>query len=377
MRPRAVAGAQAVSLAAIQAEGPSITSPSRRQAIDLMTQVKARFEALLRLNWAPDQVDKAFDIAVMPVVVAAENARNPDLRLTFLESPDELKDWLALEAPGGERRRAVFNLPGFEEHSMVADVRRVDGRTSVLLVEPLDPNNDLATKYDTAVLPAFRSLNLLPRRAVLSALALGTQKSDTGCRIFALSFASKLAGLKAEVDLIHEQNQAGAPLSTSIGFPLQKWAGTRDRRMFSGTALMPQPFMKHAQSSDTLKDWHAAHPKVPLDNPVNHKGQTLLGRQEKHAVTRLPVNRGEQQGNAQPRKTGPMTYSRSIEEKRVTYMDRAIEYLRHAPESECQDFLGRLQRAGITEHAIQDLGLKSRKWGPLPPAGDSTAAMPV
>lgn len=263
MRPRAVAGAQAVSLAAIQAEGPSITSPSRRQAIDLMTQVKARFEALLRLNWAPDQVDKAFDIAVMPVVVAAENARNPDLRLTFLESPDELKDWLALEAPGGERRRAVFNLPGFEEHSMVADVRRVDGRTSVLLVEPLDPNNDLATKYDTAVLPAFRSLNLLPRRAVLSALALGTQKSDTGCRIFALSFASKLAGLKAEVDLIHEQNQAGAPLSTSIGFPLQKWAGTRDRRMFSGTALMPQPFMKHAQSSDTLKDWHAAHQRSP------------------------------------------------------------------------------------------------------------------
>ena len=145
-------------------------SPARTQALARLGQIRDRFVSLLQGNWSPGQMDKAFDAAMMPTLVAAENARHPDLQLTLIDDHAQLKAWLRADADEGARRRALFCLPGFEEHFVVADARRKDGRTSVLVADSLDPNADVVQTYEASVLTALR--RLLPARVTLSMLAL-------------------------------------------------------------------------------------------------------------------------------------------------------------------------------------------------------------
>ena len=333
-------------------------SPVRTEALSRLSQIRDRFAALLQGNWSPGKMDKAFDAAMMPTLVAAENARHPDLQLTLLDDHAQLKAWFRADSDEGAKRRALFCLPGFEEHFVVAEARRKDGRTSVLVADSLDPNNpDVVRTYDASVLTALR--RLLPVRATLAMLALGAQQSDTGCRIFSLSFASKLAADKEEIDKLHDQNQPGASLQIGT-FPALPRAGTRQARLFEGASLIPQPFMKHAQSSAAIKHWQAEHPSIAPDAPVNAKGQTLLSRHETRRVERHPPIGAVKDGK--PMK--PLNFSASIEQKRITYMDRALDHLRTAPESECQALLDRLEANGITDAGTGELELDKRFWGP-------------
>jgi hypothetical protein len=326
-------------------------------ALARLTQIRDRFAALLKNNWSPDKMDKAFEAAMMPTLVAAENARNPKLQLTLPDDHAQLKAWFRADGDEGARRRALFSLPGFEDHFVVADARRKDGRTSVLVADSLDPNADVVQTYEASVLTALR--RLLPARVTLSMLALGTQQSHMGCRIFSLSFASKLAGDKDEIEKLHDQNVPGAALQIGT-FPARNRGGTRQARLFEGVSLIPQPFMKHAQSSTAIKQWQTEHPSIAPDVPVNAKGQTLLSRHEERRVERHPPSEATKDGK--PMK--PLNFSASIEQKRITYMNRALEYLRTAPESECQGLLDRLEASGITESEIGQLDLEKRFWGP-------------
>ena len=353
----AVSRARGTLPSAVSAAPAHDGSPVRTDALARLSQIRDRFVALLQGNWSPGKMDKAFDAAMMPTLVAAENARHPDLQLRLLDDHAELKAWFRADGDEGARRRALFSLPGFEDHFVVADARRKDGRTSVLVADSLDPNADVTQTYEASVLTALR--HLLPARATLSMLALGTQQSDMGCRIFSLSFASKLAGDKDEIEKLHDQNLPGAALKIGT-FPARNRAGTRQARLFEGASLIPQPFMKHAQSSTAIKQWQTEHPSIAPDVPVNAKGQTLLARYEARWVERHPPNDATKDGKP----VKPLNFSASIEQKRITYMNRALEYLRTAPESECQGLLDRLEASGITESAIAQLDLEKRFWGP-------------
>ena len=125
----------------------------------------------------------------------------------------------------------------------------------MLVADSLDPNaDDVVQTYEASVLTALR--RLLPARVTLSMLALGVQQSDMGCRIFSLSFASKLAADKTEIDKLHDQNLPGAALQMGT-VPAWSRGGSRQARLFEGVGLMPQPFMKHAQSRTAIKQWQA------------------------------------------------------------------------------------------------------------------------
>ncbi len=335
-------------------------SPVRTDALARLGQIRDRFVALLQANWSPGKMDKVFDAAMMPTLVAAENARHPDLKLTLIDDHAQLKAWFRADGEEGARRRALFSLPGFEEHFVVADARRKDGRSSVLVADSLDPNADVVQTYEASVLTALR--RLLPARATLSMLALGAQQSDMGCRIFSLSFASKLAADKTEIDKLHDQNLPGAALQMGT-FPTWSRGGSRQARLFEGVGLMPQPFMKHAQSRSAIQQWQAEHPSVAPDAPVNKKGHTLMSRHEERRVERHPPSDATKDGK--PMK--PLNFSASIEQKRITYMNRAMEYLRTAPESECQGLLDRLEASGIDESGMARLDLEKRFWGPPRP----------
>jgi hypothetical protein len=118
--------------------------------------------------------------------------------------------------------------------------------------------------------------------------------------------------------------------------------------------------MKHAQSSTAIKKWQAEHPSMAPDVPVNAQGQALLSRHETHGVERHPPNGATKDGKP----VKPLNFSASIEQKRITYMDRALDHLHTAPESECQALLDRLEASGITESGIGELDLEKRFWGP-------------
>ena len=357
----AVSRARGTLPSAVSAAPAHDGSPVRTDALARLSQIRDRFVALLQGNWSPGKMDKAFDAAMMPTLVAAENARHPDLKLTLIDDHAQLKAWLRADGEEGTRRRALFSLPGFEDHFVVADARRKDGRSSVLVADSLDPNaDDVVHTYEASVLTALR--RLLPARVTLSMLALGAQQSDMGCRIFSLSFASKLAADKTEIDKLHDQNLPGAALQMGT-FPAWSRGGSRQARLFEGVGLMPQPFMKHAQSRSAIRQWHSEHPSVAPDAPVNKKGQTLMSRHEERRVERHPPDGATKDGK--PMK--PLNFSASIEQKRITYMDRALDYLRMAPESECQSLIDRLEASGITDSGMAQLDLDKRFWGPARP----------
>lgn len=353
----AASRARAALPSAVSAAPAHDGSPVRTEALSRLSQIRDRFAALLQGNWSPGKMDKVFDAAMMPTLVAAENARRPGLQLTLIDDHAQLKAWLRADVEEGTRRRALFCLPGFEDHFVAADVRWKDGRTSVLVADSLDPSADVVQTYEASVLTALR--RLLPARATASMLALAAQQSDMGCRIFSLSFASKLAGDKDDIDKLHDQNLPGASLQIGT-FPALSRGGGRQARLFEGASLIPQPFMKHAQSRTAIEQWQAEHPSTAPDVPVNSEGQTLLSRHEAHRVERHPPNGATKDGKP----VKPLNFSASIEQKRITYMNRALEYLRTAPESECQGLLDRLEASGITESGIAQLGLEGRFWGP-------------
>jgi hypothetical protein len=341
----AASRARATLPSAVPAAPAHDGSPVRTDALARLSQIRDRFVALLQGNWSPGKMDKAFDAAMMPTLVAAENARHPDLKLTLIDDHAQLKAWFRADADEGTRRRALFSLPGFEDHFVVADARRKDGRSSVLVADSLDPNADVVLTYETSVLTALR--RLLPARVTLSMLALGAQQSDMGCRIFSLSFASKLADDKDEIEKLHDQNLPGAALQVGT-FPAWSRGGSRQSRLFEGVGLT------------AIQQWQSEHPSVALEAPVNKKGQTLMSRHEERRVERHPPDGATKDGK--PMK--PLNFSASIEQKRITYMDRALDYLRTAPESECQGLLDRLEASGITDSGTAQLDLEKRFWGP-------------
>lgn len=153
--------------------------------------------------------DGDFDNAMLPTVIAAENARTPTLHLVSLSDPSQLKAWLDDEQfpPEGKRALLPLPLPGGLVHIVVADARRNENRTSLFIIDPLTPNAGRAEAFGDVLLPALRAS--ISGDTTLTMLMLGTQKARVGCRIFALSAASKLAAQKEKFDALHDIHALG------------------------------------------------------------------------------------------------------------------------------------------------------------------------
>ena len=367
-RPRATLPGHPASTA----HGVSYESAEQREAIEKLTEIRQRFSALLAANWAPDKIDIEFDKLVLPFAVAAENARTPGLNLTLLAKSGDLKGWLADAACPAEGKRAIFQLPVPGEHVVAVDVRRRDGRTSMLLIEPPTADNDHVEGFDSYLLPALEKL--IPLGTTLTMLALGTQKANSGCHVFALSAASKLADQRVALDVLHDRNLNGQPLKTQLGRNAGQLAGNNRIRLLDGTGVLPAGFVKHSQSGTTLQKWLDASPPELADEMVNRKGMTLHARHGAHATTRysqlslesrLKEEEGKS-GGALAHSLAPKRTSTSIEMKRLTYIDRAIDHLRQAPPSVSREFLEELGVLEFLGHSAQELDLNGREWGPRP-----------
>lgn len=282
-------------------------------------------------------------------------------------------------------------------HNLALDVR-IDGlpgqpgrRGSIVHLSP-----SLAGNAEPLITAAQMASHLhLPDDWPLLLADVPAQKSLRSCRIFALSMALK-CHKDASIDALHDQRLRGAPLpfatvpveaellqpaeyssdDDSFGREgdgddvassdsesdadsssrMRRDAGKRgasdvaqDRQLAPAhPAAPPQrqrtgllghyaldaadwvglPFMKHAQSRNEVLAYLARSPMNPSD-PVNRKGQTLLQRHDAHRVARWP--------QADARHSGPLMQSASIELKRITFLDKALQHAARCPPQEVQD----------------------------------------
>lgn len=263
--------------------------------------------------------------------------------------------------------RAIFQLLGDNGHAVVADIRTIDDKISILILDTLGIK-DALTRYDSKFVSAM--FGELPENVKLAVLAVDALKARNGCRIFALSAASKLAKESELFDEIHEanasdqvqvlkqinKNEIESRLSnTQLGnAPVDVYDNTicQNFRILNAHRLVPSSFQKHTQSKTSLKAWADEDKLVQIK--VNKQGETLLSRFGRHIVERHKRDHYEENGKIQWSELKPIRFSASIEEKRLTYLDRAIKYLDSASKEEIYDLLFRFYKVQA-EYGLSDL----------------------
>jgi hypothetical protein len=144
-----------------------------------------------------------------------------------------------------------------------------------------------------------------PVRVHLMTVGASTQKTLSGCSIFALSALKKMAS-EGFVDRLHDDTLEGmVGEGPSIGVQL-----------VDGSEL-PASFMKHATSGTVVDAYLDQSPLADPGAAVNHQGETLRERHDKHVITR-----------------GLFTYSNSFEAKRIELVRAALHHLTAAAPSE-------------------------------------------
>lgn len=212
--------------------------------------------------------------------------------------------------------RAIFKLKESSEHIVSADVRTVDSRVSILILEPVD--HDSTRKLLEECLNDMA--RLLPADTMVSVLMHNSQKNKVDCPIFALHGASKMLEERQFFDALHAENvSAESPGENSV-LSQQEQAPVGPYRIIDAHTILPTAFYKHAQSRTAVKHAFKDRPSA-LQEPVNKKEETLLKRLEKNSDYRLSVDFNRK-------------VSTSMENKRIAYVVRAREYVKTAPDAD-------------------------------------------
>ncbi|WP_269150208.1 hypothetical protein [Ralstonia solanacearum] len=88
--------------------------------------------------------------------------------------------------------------------------------------------------------------------------------------------------------------------------------------------------MKHSQADSSVTRYLDQHPEQ-AGVPVNKRNETLSDRTTRHLVKREVRNRANSEGQVTGGKTKQITFSNSIEQKRIAMLSRAISYVGSAP----------------------------------------------
>lgn len=352
-------------------------SPAEKMRKELqagLAKFKNHFTKLKAKNWSPDKQELLVDMAFFPIAVKVENARKPEFNLHLFDSNEGVSNEcfksLMDDVKSGKLQngRALFKLPCHSTHFVAADITTIDGKISILVLEPLSLNKNIGHfwQHYAQVGGGMRMSYLLPENAKLTVLSINALKSDFDCRIHALSAASKMAKESEFFDEIHKNNlsdQLGVVseenkdwfvqenkkngVSLKIEF-VKKPASSSNQeienneqadsslstattlnkdqrqpellfvfpnvRIVDAHCLLPPSFQKHTQAMSSLEKLT----DEKLTEPVNKKNDTLLSRFDKHAVERYKKIKNNEAGNSQQSRLKPIKFSASIEEKRLT-----------------------------------------------------------
>ncbi|GKS97508.1 YopJ family acetyltransferase [Acidovorax sp. SUPP2825] len=262
---------------------------------------------------------------------------------------------------------------------MAADLQRHADAVSIVIADPLRFNQENQARYTSEVLPSLA--RLLPEGGTVALFMLDIQTSDSGCRIFALSAASKFAQAGERLNALHRQalESPGQPPRTALGRTAQPLAQDGAVQVLEGRHFLPAEFFKHAQKQSSLDGWKQAQAPGQADAAVNRRGESLPDRHHAHRqerykmpfllqATMAPDSDDDEAEPVSPRTMSDMLeVSDSIERKRIAFIGRAIAYLHTASPAESQALLDRMVAHDVGEpEDIAALDLGQRLWGPDP-----------
>ena len=271
---------------------------------------RAMAQIYLAAAYQPDETLGREDIRNLPLLIEAENSRNPGLNLHYCAGPGAFVDWLHALAVDPHnnvrhRARAIVQVDDWSPHHVVADIHcRGSEPVSVILL-------------DSSVMPHHfppwveREMGARGVDCRVAGDGASVQQSSNDCVMFALSFALKFHQHQRRFDDCHERqcDQAG-----------YRWSVFQDG--------LPAEFYKHAQSAKPLQ-WIAPRQQF-ADQVINKRGEVLAQRQARFTGEFLSA-----------RYFDVKTCSNSIEHKRMVFIDRARH---HAQQQASTDGLAPLRQ---------------------------------
>jgi len=339
------AAAHGATHIASTSHGHNVDSPQAQQArSDLMRTLHSALsdlEGLVNSNTDPELAGypiKQLDRQIMPLLIAAENWRRPNLNLIALhtseaagvDSDDEDMDEQAPMAgsheiddfvrdhPDGRYRALIDN----GQHTRVADIHKSASGVSVILLDSLRVEKDETEYNDYAV--NFKEEFGTHAAARCAFIPLDLQKSAFGCRIFSMSLALKMQAREGDFTNMHRALYSG-DLSPVVPGSVQTEEDEDAHVVLNAGPLVDASMLKHNQSRNSIAHYLQSNPDQD-GVIVNKHGETLRTRTNRHIVKReVPAKREF------GRKTKTITFNNSIELKRIALVRRALQFVSVAP----------------------------------------------
>lgn len=302
------------------------------------------------------------DTPFLDLLVAMENERDPRLNLS-VHSIDyagllagrsaALGDLAGRAVAGMETGRSWRAIVSMDGHEVAASVRHDPQRPmhlSIIVVDSTGKHfrsrdwrllaSSLGTHLNDALANTDRPREDTPRHAqvAIHCLNTGTQRTNEGGAIFAIAAAREMPD-EPDIASLHEHVLARAASQQEPITPLV---------IYDNSLLGPR-FFKHMTLKSNMQDLLATRPEL-AEQPVNKKGETLLGRQRDRLLEHRP------QYGLQYK------YSDSYETKRIRMYERVIARLETAAAPQ----LHAARIDGMSAH-LDDL-LKAHETGTAAPA---------
>jgi type III effector protein PopP2 len=299
-------------------------------------------EGLVNNNADPELAGypiKQLDRQIMPLLIAAENWRRPNLNLIALhtseavsvDSDDEDMDEQAPMAgsqeiddfvrsrPNGRYRALIDN----GQHTRVADIHKSESGVSVIMLDSLRVEKD-ETAYDDYAVNLKQDFGT-HAAARCAFIPLDLQKSAFGCRIFSMSLALKMQAREGDFTNMHRALYSG-DLSPVVPGSMQTEEDEDAHVVLDAGPLIDASMLKHNQSRSSIQKYLQSNPDQDAVIVNNKHRETLRTRTDRHTVTRTVLAKNESAS-----KTKTITFNNSIELKRIALVKRALHFVSVAP----------------------------------------------
>ncbi|HDL8012828.1 TPA: YopJ family type III secretion system effector serine/threonine acetyltransferase, partial [Yersinia enterocolitica] len=189
------------------------------------------------------------DIEVMPALVIQANNKYPEMNLNFVTSPQDLSIEIKNVIENGVgSSRFIINMGEGGIHFSVIDYKHINGKTSLILFEPVNFNS-----MGPAIL-AISTKTAIERYQLpdchFSMVEMDIQRSSSECGIFSLALAKKLYTERDSLLKIHEDNIKGILSDSENPLPHNKL-----------DPYLPVTFYKHTQGKKRLNEYLNTNPQ--------------------------------------------------------------------------------------------------------------------
>ncbi|WP_330168156.1 YopJ/AvrA family T3SS effector serine/threonine acetyltransferase [Bartonella grahamii] len=219
-------------------------------------------------SWSKNYYD-ILDLYMMPALVDQANRKYSEMNLKLATPPDgfalALKETLA---NGIKSSRLIVNAHDRGIHFAVVDHQTVDGKTSLIFLEPTSLRDTLPALLALRTRQSIEDHQLPNIHFAMAEMDI--QRSSSECGMFSLSLAKKLYLEADKLERLHRDNIKDMLCEPDTPLPPEKL-----------DPYLPARLYKHVQGRRRLEQYLKANPQAAHEK-VNKKQETLTERFEKN-----------------------------------------------------------------------------------------------